>query len=214
MGVLDPLINGLWYATGLGRKSKKFKHTDPVEFKASLENFFVFLVSKRNPDFLQGGIQGGQQQQDDKLDDTGSFWQHTGGGFKRQDGSILTIEAFGNGVNVGDFANYMNDEYQLAAFSFDFNNETISKIFCEASKYIGKRYPVENLFYCLLPEDLEKILVNKKEHYCSALWAVIMNKIGWSIVKKGIDPYSATPGDIHDGCYRQMKLKYSSFNIG
>jgi hypothetical protein len=213
MGLLDPLANGLWYAFGLGRKSKPFKHTDPEQFKASLGEFFIFNVSKIKPDFVQGGIQGAQQQQDDKLDDVGSFWQHTGAGFKRSDGSIFTIEAFGYGVDIGKIDDYMNDKFQLEAFSFPFDSHEISKLFPDAVSYIGKRYPTENLAFCLLPKDLEKIFVNRKEHYCSALWAIIMHKYGWSIVKKKIDPYLATPGDIHDGLYPQMTLKLSTFNI-
>lgn len=212
MGLLDPLLNGLWYALGLGKKRIAFKRTDPGKFKAALGDFFIFNVSKRDPDFLQGGIQGAQHQQDDKLHDTGSFWQHTGGGFRRSDGSILTIEAFGSGVNVGNFDDYMNDKYQLEAFSFPFDNQRISHLFPNAVTYIGKRYPVENLFACLLPAELQQVFNNRKEHYCSALWAVIMKKHWRPIVKKGIDPYAATPGDIHDGCYPQMDLKLDKFN--
>lgn len=214
MGVLDPLAGGLWYATGLGRKSKKFKHTDPATFKASLGDFFIFLVSKRNPDFLQGGIQGGQQQQDDKLDDTGSFWQHGGGGFKQPDGSFITIEAFGHGVNYGKLDKYLTDEYQLEAYSFPIIKEQINFIWMIAKQFIGLEYDKGELVCDVLPKELAEIFDDKNKYVCSSLWAVIMNFFGWKIVRPKVNPYRATPGDIQEGCYRQMRLKYSSFNIG
>jgi len=213
MGLLDPFVNGLWYALGLGRKTKKFKRTDPAEFKAGLGDFIIFNVSAINPDFLQGGIQGGQQQQDDKINDNGSFWQHTGGARRMPDGSFQTIEAFAKGITYGNLEEYLTDKFQLEAFSFPWDAAQIEKTWTLAEKFVGKKYDIGEILCDILPTQLAELLDDKNENVCSSLWAVIMDRMYWPVVKKGINVNRATPGDIHDGCYPQMKLKYSPFNF-
>jgi len=213
MGILDPLVNGLWYALGFGKKYKTFKRTDLVKFKASLGEFVIFNVSAVKPNFIQGGIQGATHQWDDKLDDKGSFWQHTGAARKQPDGSYLTIEAFSKGVDYGKLDNYLNDDYQLEAFTIAIPQEKLDTIWSTAKNLIGKEYSVGQIGGYLLPKAIRDMFLNHDRKICSAMWTVIMHVFNIPIVRKKINPEWGTPGDVHDGCYPQRQFGYSSFNF-
>jgi len=213
MGVFDPLVNGLWFALGLGKKHKKFKKTDPVQFKSKLGEFIIFNVSAINPNFIQGGIQGATHQWDDKLDDKGSFWQHTGAARLQPDGTYLTIEAFSHGVDYGILDNYLNDKYQLEAYTIDIQKETLERIWETAKMLVRKKYSIEMIGGYLVPKAIRDMFINHDRKICSAMWTVIMDKFNIPIVRKNISTEWGTPGDVHDGCYPQRQFGYSSFNF-
>jgi len=201
MGFFDALINGIIGGTHLKRYIKKSVPTDYKQKRSEIGNRFLGLVSAKEPNFFGGAIQGAQQKGD------GSYWIHTFIG-KRDKHYLHTIEAFANprGVDYGTVDDYLNDNFHMLIFNFDFlTNSQWETIWSTAERFIGTAYDDIELISRVLPEELDNIFNDRNKVICASLVAISCAKI-FPVVQKKIKPWRAAPGDIRDYLYPKRNI--------
>jgi len=212
------LIRGLLGAFGIIKKTRKFSTEHNAEFLQSLAAGTVVLTWSRNPDFLQGGIQGA----------TNSIIQHAllyvgrsaAEKFRRDHPEICEsrrkipagavyheiVEAQGEGVIVSNLDKNLGDNTQMVAYSRQLTEEELDQILMRVYSCVGTPYDVAEFIGHILPVGNPKNLF-----VCSSLVAHGYQPIE-VIVKSGVDYRKATPRDLNDYLAPNLSWQQTRYN--
>lgn len=187
------LIRGLLGAFGIIKKDLAFKKTEVEDFVKSLLPGTIILTRKRNPNFVQGGIQGASN----------SAWQHALVYFGKSAGKqgLLheIVEAQGEGVIVAQLDKNFGDDNQMVAFTFNLDPREFSILKERVYGQVGKPYDYAEFLQHILPffPNPEGLTV------CSSLCTFGMKGMR-RLVPKNVKEENASPGDIFNGCHPQV----------
>jgi hypothetical protein len=202
--MFSKLIRGILGLIGVIKKDVAFKASEFSDFFKGLMPGSIVLVRKRNSDGFSAGI----------MASTNSAWSHTmhysgkSGGIKDMLHEI--VEAIAEGICIESLDKYNSADFQMAAFTFDINPREYETLKARIYSHVGEPYDFQGIAHQVFP----MVPDNPNRVYCSALSALswMRPELIRQIIKKGIDPNDATPGDIYNACFSNLSVKISKFN--
>jgi hypothetical protein len=213
-------IRALLGAFGIIRKTKKFTTENNVAFMRSLAAGAVICTGARDPNFIQGGIQGA----------TNSFWQHTliyigktaGTMLRQLNPAILAnpkvpreaveheiIEAQGEGIMVSVLDKNLGDNQQMVCYVRPLTTVELVKILTRAYLDVGKPYDFLEFIGDAFP-DLP--IPNPEDLNCCASEVVKCYLPVETICKKEVDPRRAAPADVNNYLEPNLKWQQTRYN--
>ncbi len=214
------LIKALLGAFGIIKKTKKFTTVNNKEFLQSLQPGSVVLTCSRG--FLQDGIKGA----------TDSYWCHSLLYIGKTAGTMIRnlypellgnekipmesqyneiVEAQGGGVQVDNLQKNLGDNVQMVAFYRPISTVDLMKVLKRIYSNVGKNYGFLDFLSELFPDPAKVSLGDDNGFICSALTTDAWSPIE-TIVKKGIDPHKATPGDQYNYLEPNLKWQMTKYN--
>jgi hypothetical protein len=209
--IIRALLGGL----GVIKKTKKFTTKNNYEFLRKLSPASIVLTAARDPNFIQGGIQGA----------TNSFWQHallyvgkTAGTIVRQMYPKLLlnreisleakeheiIEAQGEGIIISKLDKDLGDNTQMVAYIRPITTIELMKILFRMYSNIGKPYD----FLEFIGDAFPGIPISNPDDLfvCSSAVADAWLPVE-RIAKTSVDVRRTTPADLNN--YLSSKLKWN-----
>jgi hypothetical protein len=208
------LIRGFLGLIGIIHPTLKYKPSSYAEFQKKLKPGALVLirpleVDGKSPDGLSNAIQTGSL----------SVWSHAENYFGRSAGKygILgeTIGALAKGVKAHSLDEYGTDKFQMVAFNFDLDARTFSiqkeRLYSKENEPYDE-WKIANFATPIIPDFGNGIV-------CSTLAAFSrMGRKEWcwdflyNVLPKRVLPENATPGDLYNGCFPQVKIEMLRYN--
>jgi hypothetical protein len=222
MGVLDRIIPSLLY--GLGFKKKvpfDYYDTDEANFERKLPagRAFVFLTSMREleplnkginlADISRGGIQGAGGRHSPS---GGSYWIHSGVGYKHGNGKIEVLEAIETGITLRELSVYYEPVNQLKLFFPPLKKSESRKVWNKALTLEGTPYDYGEVADHLLPKGVGQVFGSDKKYVCGSFsrWAF---KDHFHIMNPNIPEQEGAPKDINEWLQPNMNVDLMVYNL-
>jgi hypothetical protein len=208
------LIRGLLGLFGIVNPVLKYTPSNYSDFRKKLMPGALVLVRSCNPD---GTTPAGLSNAIETA--SSSAWAHSENYFGQSSGKHNipgeTIGALAEGVKAHSLDEYGTPGFQMIAFNFDLDARTFSILRDRLYSKENEDYDdwkIANFATPIIPDFGNGIT-------CSTLCAMArMGHAQWSwdflfsVLKKGILPENATPGDLYNGCYPQVAVEVLRYN--
>ena len=191
------LINSLLEILGITVRSlrDRYVESDPKEFMRGIGRGAIVLRSVVERTLTARAIRGAS---DSVFEHAFVYFGKSGG---RQGRLHEIVEAVEAGVVVNPIDKYVNAQYQLVAFTPEhLTDDEFRRVREQTYAFLGSAYDYQEIFshvFGFVPNPPERVT-------CSSLCAAAYHGVR-RLVKKNVDSRGATPGDLWDGLYPQVR---------